>query len=254
MDANFQDRGFTDVFDVRVDEELKNLSNLIYENTKSYLIDHDENISLKQKINLNFKEVPSSEIWSNLMKNINESNELKQIINSDGVRNAFKKVFQKPKVFSISTFRARLPDQKRVVYNWHQDEGTWFVSKNEKQINKYPATLWFSINGANEKDSIQLLKHSHKTKLHNHSYISGQGYFNITKKEIINEENISTVVTKPSQCVIFQPLTIHRSVPPTNFSLRPRYTIDIRYYDENFNIKYDVDFAFKIKKYLKKFF
>ena len=74
------------------------------------------------------------------------------------------------KVFDISTFRARLPDQKRVVYNWHQDEGTWFLSKNKKQLNKYPATLWFSINGASEKDSIQLLKFSHKQKLHNHTY------------------------------------------------------------------------------------
>ena len=94
----------------------------------------------------------------------------------------------------------------------------------------------------------------HKKKLYNHTYISGQGYFNMTKKEIVNEKNINTVVTKPSQCVIFQPLTVHRSVPQSGVSLRPRYTIDIRYFDEEFNIKYKVDLNFKIKKFFNNFF
>ncbi len=254
MDQNFLNRGFTDVFDVEVEKELIDLSNLIYKNTKEFLVDHDENIPLFEKLNLHFKEIPDSKIWSELMNIVNNSTELYQILNSRGVRNAFKKIFNNPKLFNISTFRARLPKQKRVLYDWHQDEGTWFVSKNEKQINKYPATLWFSINGASEKDSIQLVKYSHKKKLYNHTHVTGQGYFNIKKKEMIKDKDVNTISIKPSQGILFQPLTIHRSVPPAGDSLRPRYTIDIRYFDEEFNVKYKVDFAFKIKKFYKKFF
>lgn len=254
MDQNFVKQGFTEVFDVIAEKELKDLSNLIYKNTKNFLIDHDDSLSIEDKINLNFKEVPDTKIWSDLMKKINCSKELIQIINSEGIKKAFQKVFKKPKVFNISTFRARIPNQKRVVYNWHQDEGTWFLSKNKNLLNKYPATLWFSINGADKKDSIQLLKFSHKEKLHNHTYINGQGYFNITKKNFINSDNIYTVDTKPSQGIIFHPLTVHRSVPNNNISLRPRYTIDIRYYDDDYKANYKVNFSFKAKRFFYNIF
>lgn len=254
MDQNFLNRGFTDVFDIKIDEELTQLSKLIYTETKPFLVDHNEGISLQQKLNLNFKEIPDTDTWSKLMEKVNSSNELNTLINCNGIKNSFQKIFDNPKIFSISTFRARLPSQKRVIYNWHQDEGTWYLSKNKNQINKYPATLWFSINGASIEDSIQLISFSHKQKLHNHTLVKGQGYFNINKKILEDKNNIITISTKPSQGVIFQPLTIHRSVPPIKISLRPRYTIDIRYYDDEFKKNYKVDFAFKAKKLLKKIF
>ena len=76
MDQNFIDRGFTNIFEIDVQKELASLSNLIYQNTKNYLVDHDSDISLNEKLNLNFKEIPSSDIWSKLMATINESEEL----------------------------------------------------------------------------------------------------------------------------------------------------------------------------------
>jgi len=254
MDQNFIDRGFTNIFQIDAQKELANLADLIYQNTKQYLADHDSDISLNEKLNLNFKEIPSSDIWSELMATINKSEELTQLINSNGIKEGFKRIFSDPQLFKISTFRARLPDQKRVIYNWHQDEGTWFVSKNKNELNKYPATLWFSINGANKEDSIQLVKFSHKKKLYNHEFVSGQGYFNLVKKDPIKNDDITTIDVKPSECVIFHPLTIHRSVPPKRHSLRPRYTIDIRYYDEKYNFDYKTDFSFKIKKIFKQLF
>ena len=254
MDENFLNQGFTEVFNINVKKELTNLSELIYSETKNFLVDHDHNLALEEKINLNFKDIPSSILWSGLMERINNSQELKELINSVGVQSSFMRVFKNPKIFSISTFRARLPSQKRVIYNWHQDEGTWYLSKNKKQTNKYPATLWFSINGATEEDSIQLIKYSHKQKLYHHIFVEGQGYFNINKKILEDPQKITTICTKPSQGIIFQPLTIHRSVPSNNFSLRPRYTIDIRYYDDNFKKNYKVDSIFKVKKILQKIF
>ena len=254
MDTNFLSRGFTDILYVSFNDELKNLQKLIYEYTKNYLVDHDQSLSIEKKINLHFKEKPSDTIWSELMGQINNSEELKKIINSRSIANTFKVIFKNPKPFKISTFRARFPEQKRVFYNWHQDEGTWYLSKNKDVQNKLPATLWLSLNGANKDDSIQLIKFSHKKKLFNHEYVTGQGFFNINKKNFISEKHIFTVETNPSECIIFHPLTVHRSVPSTELNLRPRYTIDIRYYDENINFNIDVETTFKIRKLLGKIF
>ena len=162
MDLNFITRGFTDNLFVNFNDELKKLQKLIYINTKSYLVDHDENLSIEKKINLSFKEKPSNELWSELMRIINKSDELSEVINSKSIVEVFKVIFKDPKPFKISTFRARFPEQKRVFYNWHQDEGTWFLSKNKDVQNKFPATLWLSLNGADKNDSIQLVKYSHK--------------------------------------------------------------------------------------------
>ena len=55
MDQNFKDRGFTDIIDVSLDNELINLQNLIYQKTKHLLVTHDENLSINEKINLKLK-------------------------------------------------------------------------------------------------------------------------------------------------------------------------------------------------------
>ena len=252
MDLNFITRGFTDNLFVNFNDELKKLQKLIYINTKSYLVDHDENLSIEKKINLSFKEKPSNELWSELMRIINKSDELSEVINSKSIVEVFKVIFKDPKPFKISTFRARFHEQKRVFYNWNQDEGTWFLSKNKDVQNKFPATLWLSLNGADKNDSIQLVKYSHKKKLFNHEYVNGQGYFNIKKKFFIDNKDIFTVEAKASEGIIFHPLTIHRSVPQNNPTLRPRYTIDIRYYDYNIADKFNVDLIFKIRKFIGK--
>ena len=252
MDQNFASRGFTDVIDVSISEELENIQKLIYSNTKKYLVKHEDSLSLEEKVNLHFKETPSQQTWSNLMNIVNNSNELKNLINSNGIKFIFKKIFKNPQSFEISTFRARLPGQERALYNWHQDEGTWFLSKNNNHLNKYPATLWFSVNGSTKEDSIQLVKFSHNEKLYDHNFVKGQGFFSIGKKQSINPSKIITIETKPSECVVFHPLTIHRSVPITKVSLRPRYSIDIRFYDKEFQPKFRTDLSFKIKKIFKK--
>ena len=229
MNDNFIDKGFTDIIDVQAHQELTNLKNLIYLNTKSFLIDHEDNISIDQKLNLNFKDIPSQTSWSDLMNIINQSHELNSLINSDGVKQAFKIIFKNPEPFKISTFRARIPNQKRVIYNWHQDEGTWYLSKNKNHTNKFPATLWFSINGAKKDDSIQLAEGSHTKKLYNHKYVSGQGFFSIDKKNVVDEKSIYTVITKPSQGIIFHPLMLHRSVPRDPKNLKTQILIYLRY-------------------------
>ncbi len=250
---NFTEKGFTSTFKIDFSNELLNLQELIYKMTKDYIVDHDTNLNLSDKIKLPFKFVPEEKKWSEIMADINKSKELDFIIDSKGVQDKFKLIFKNPKRFVISTFRARFPNQKRAIYNWHQDEGTWFFSKNESTNFKNPATLWLSVNGAKSKESIQLIEGSHKTKLFNHEWVDGQGFFkikNIKKNDL--EKDIFNPDFKASEAVIFHPLTMHRSAPNENSNLRPRYSIDIRYYDNiNISKKFDVDFLFKLKKFLR---
>jgi len=248
----FKEQGFLEEFKVDLGINLKNLQEKIYFFTKDLLVDHNADLPIKQKLNLSFKSIPEDKIWSNFMNEMNNSQELKNIIEDDSTKNSFKKIFKDPVKFDICTFRARFPNQKRVIYNWHQDEGTWFVSKNKNLQNKYSATLWFSVNGADKSDSIKLVKFSHKKKLYDHNYIKGQGYFSANINEKIDEALIYTVNAKESEAVLFHPLTLHRSVAQNTqtINMRPRYSIDIRYFDKNLLLKYDTAILFKIKKFL----
>ena len=90
-------------------------------------------------------------------------------------------------------------------------------------------------------------------KLYNHEWVDGQGFFKIKniKKEILNK-NIFNPNFEASEAVIFHPLTMHRSAPNESSNLRPRYSIDIRCYDKEFQPKFKTDLSFKIKKFLKK--
>ena len=55
MFDRFRSEGFTDIIDVKLNEELKNLQNLIYLKTKYLLVKHDENLPIDEKIKLKFK-------------------------------------------------------------------------------------------------------------------------------------------------------------------------------------------------------
>ena len=126
---------------------MRNLQQKIYYLTKDLIIDHNTDLNISDKLNLPFKFIPKNEAWSKIMTEINNSYELNDLIEHQEIINSFRKIFKNPVRFPISAFRARFPNQKRVLYNWHQDEGTWFVSKD--LIYKKLSPL-FSINGSNE--------------------------------------------------------------------------------------------------------
>lgn len=248
----FFDEGYIDVFKIDTGQYLIDLQQKIYSLTKDLLIDHNSNLSLNEKLLIPFKEIPQKNFWSFFMNEMNNSKELNDLIDSKPIHSVFKQIFEVPSRFEICTFRARLPNQKRVIYDWHQDEGTWYLSK-KKMNNKLSATLWFSINGSNFDNSIEILKKSHKkNKLLNHRYIEGQGYFSADTKKIINENDIYNVKTQPSEAVMFHPLTLHRSVSEGKIvNMRPRYSIDIRFFEKSGSLKYKTSMFFKIKKFIK---
>lgn len=251
-----EELGFTEVFSIIFNSnELTKLQTKIYDITKNLIIDHDSDLSIDKKISLPFSKIPTKEIWRDIMSEINSSDEFYNFISSESIKNIFKLIYREPKKFNISTFRARFPEQNRVIYNWHQDEGTWYMSKEEDLLEKYPTTLWFSINGADESESIQLLQGSHKSKLLEHKYVEGQGFFNIKKSDFIDKKYIRTIKTLSSQGILFNSLTLHRSVENKTINMRPRYSADIRYYENFKNEKKSIriDIYFKLKKFFKNF-
>ena len=249
---NFNDEGFLKEFDIELGDTLKKLQKRIYLLTRELLVEHKQELAIEKKITLPFKAIPSKNFWRIIMNDINNSSEFHNLVSSPLILQSFKKIFKKPVKFEICTFRARIPNQSRVIYNWHQDEGTWFLSKNKNLQNKYTATLWFSVNGANKKNSIQLVRGSHKNKLLNHKYVDGQGYFNADGVDVKNHE-IYTVKTNISQAVIFHPLLLHRSVinDTDKPDMYPRYSIDIRYFDKGSKLYYKTNLKFKLKKFLR---
>jgi len=251
MLSDFDKIGYTKVFDLNLGNRLIDFQKLIYSHTKDLIVPHNADIPLEEKIKLPFRSLPPKESWSNIMNNVNLSKEFEDIISSQSIIDSFKAIFKNPKKYEICTFRARYPSEERVIYNWHQDEGTWYLSKNKNHLKKFTATMWLSINGSNSNNSIQLIKNSHKNKLYEHSFVKGQGYFNakIDKNYTDFFDDILTVETKPSQAIIFHPLTLHRSVSSNKDNgLVPRYSIDVRYYDDGKKLNYSTNFLFKLKK------
>ena len=175
--SSYYKDGFTNVFQVNTSEELLALQTKIYDCTSNFLVSHDLDLHLSKKLQLPFKAIPSGDLWSDVMNEINQSRELNSLKESSTLIEKFSELFEKPKIYPISIFRARLPGQGRAIYDWHQDAGTWYLSKNKIVANKAPATLWFSVNGSDKTNSIQLIKYSHKKRLYDHKFVKGQGYF-----------------------------------------------------------------------------
>ena len=249
----YENLGVTNILTINSPKEIKSLQNFIYKQTKHLLIKHSLNLSIERKLMVPFKNIPPQYEWSNLMNKVNSSKELDNLIKSTGIQNVFKKIFNnKPKLFFISKFRANFPSHQRSTYDWHQDHGSWYMSKEINIKDIMPATMWFSVNGANKNNSIEVVKKSHKNGLLNHENVDGQGYFKIKNKFVLDKKNIIVIKCKPSQCIIFDPLTLHRSISLKN--LKPRYSVDIRYYDEFKKGNFGIDFFFKLKKILKKIF
>ncbi len=254
MKQSYFNKGFSNVFLINIKDKLDQLQRIVYDLTKEFLIDHDNTIDILERLNLPFKATPGNKLWSEVMNQINQTKELNNVINDKEIIKAFKTIFKEPKRFPICFFRARFPSQQRVLYDWHQDEGTWYLNNQNDITKKYPSTLWFSINGSNQNNSIQLIEKSQNGKLYDHSYVEGQGYFKAKFDHTkIQDSSIHTITTKPSEGILFHPLTLHRSVPAISGDLKPRYSIDIRYYDSAAQIKIKAAWNFKIKKIYKAF-
>jgi len=253
----FNNQGFTN--NLNVFKELGVLDKIkqkIYENTKDNLEDHETNLSLDQKLKLKFKKKVSIKYINDLRRLIHYSDDFDKIINSEEVKEKFRLIFKKPILFKVNIFRALLPTDDDASFPYHQDEATWFLFKDNFYQNKLMGTMWLSINGANKSNSIELLKGSHKyLKLFNHQKINEKGYFGgVMSKKILENHECYQVETQTGEAIIFHNLTFHRTINNKNQNnkMLPRYSIDIRYYEKDAILKYDINYIFKLKKFISR--
>jgi hypothetical protein len=220
----------------------------IYELTARLLVPHDPALPLAERLALPLAEPPRDQDWSALMAGVNESAELAALVGADAVREAFERLFEGPvAAFGISRFRAQFPRQRRSVYAWHQDEGTWYAVPAKSLAHKLPATLWLSLNGADATNSIEIVPGSHRGHLEDHYFTDGQGYFRAELPREFRTTPPFVAEAAAGEGLWFHPLAFHRSVPMA--TSRPRYSIDIRYYPTGvIPERYKVRLRFRAKR------
>ena len=253
----YNQEGFSNTFQVfNQPDVLSNIKKMIYDYTKNELESHDSNLSIDNKLKLRFKNKVNLEYQKKLRRYINYSEEFDKIINNEEIKKKFSLIFKNPVLLNINNFRVHIPTEGSPVFPYHQDQATWFLFKEKVYQDKPIGTMWLSINGADESNSIEIIKRPNdKLKLFDHKHIVGKGYFgaNLSKKFLDNHKTYR-VNTQPGEALIFNNFTIHRTVKSENNNnmMVPRYSIDLRYYDEDKLLTYDVDYRFKIKKILRK--
>jgi hypothetical protein len=245
----YKKRGVTDVISFDVRQELRPVQAYIYEHTRSWLVEHDESLPIGEKVQLPYARTPSDEEWDRLMWALNVSTEspLPELVQSPGIIEAFRELYgYRPKKFPICKFRASVAGRSKSQYNWHQDQGTWFVTKLKELAQAMPSTLWLSVNGADTTCSVEFALCSHKLQLLNHGFVKGQGLFQADVGQDIDAFETWKIQTKPGQGVIFHPLSLHRTVVHT--SPRPRYSVDIRYSDPNMTMNHRTNWKFLLRR------
>ena len=255
--TSFFNLGFTEVFDTQLNNngKLDKIKSHIYDLTKEYLVDHDSNIDLDLKLKIPFKISVDQKFLDKFLREINGDSQMNTIVTSDEVKDKFKLIFDNPIKYQICVFRALLPLNIPKSYPWHQDEGSWYLFNDEYFRNKLMGIMWLSINGSNKSNSINLLEKSHSSKrLYRHSFKKGLGYFNANIGKSLNQFSINQVETKPGEALIFHNLTLHKTSDQLDSNkMIPRYSIDIRYFDEDKILNYNVDLLYKMEKILRKF-
>jgi len=242
-------QGVTNLIKVDCTSELANLQSYIYDLSHHLLIDHDSSLTLLDKLQVPFKEPMKTKDWSTLMREVNDSPDspLKKLVDSAAIVEVFEKLFgSKPEKFPICAFRAAVASNQRAHYDWHQDQGTWYVTKMKKLARQMPYTFWFSVNGADSSCSVEFALKSHHLKLLFHSFVEGQGAFQANIGKDIGKFEKFIIDAQAGEGILFHPLTLHRTIVP--LTLRPRYSIDIRYSNPNGNHWHNVQLRFLLKR------
>jgi len=235
--------GFSEVSSFFVgDRELEKIREVIFEYLKKYLLYESDNLSLDKKIS---SEMKKETIPENILKEMR--NEVLKIVYTFTLKKETREIFEKiigEKNIDICDdfldFRANMPNLKKIPTGWHQDIETPFVESKNYWKN-FSLTCWISLNNAYKENSIELMP-----RTENSFNIYPQHYGRLGKVDYaikslyeidksLNEKNKYVVECKTDQCIFFDSFILHRTVPIK--SNKPRFSIDIRYFDKTKIIK-----------------
>lgn len=121
--------------------------------------------------------------------------------------------------------RPKLPRQQLTVVPWHQDSG-YFGTISEKSL---IPTAWIPLVPVDESNGcLQVVAGSHTLGIVNHHTENREGKFLEVMDELIDEAQIVTCPMDIGDALVFNNLTLHRSLPHTTSEII-RWAIDIRY-------------------------
>ncbi len=121
--------------------------------------------------------------------------------------------------------RPKLPKQQLTVVPWHQDSG-YFGTISE---NSLIPTAWIPLVPVDETNGcLQVVAGSHTLGVVSHHTENREGKFLEVMDELIEESQIVTCSMDIGDALVFNNLTLHRSLPHTTSEII-RWAIDIRY-------------------------
>ena len=228
--------------------QLLPLQRLLLDLTEPYLAPETLKLPINEALKMPFSRPMEREAWIDFMREVNASEELEACVMGSGVRTLFTEVLGgDAEPFPISFFRARIPGKGISVYDWHQDAGTWFVTKQLELAHMCPVTLWTSVNGATVENAVEVIPGSHKNGLGYHSMVKDQGRFRLARTPDSQDRAVK-VVCNAGEGVMFDHLTVHRSIPSANTT--PRYSLDIRYWSPSRTRRFPVSFRYQCKRWI----
>lgn len=249
----YENDGFSSILRILDEDDITPVQELIYKQTERHLAPHDPGLPLVDRLKIPFVSNLPHAAWGQLMTDINSSAEFRDIAEGGKIKSSFERLRDENMVYyPISRFRASVPGIKRSQFSWHQDEGVQYAMTDKQLAYWDPTTLWLSLNGADESNSIELLPGSHLGKLEYHRFVDGQGNFDATPPGELFDKMPIRIRAEAGEGIFFHSLLFHRTA--SGECGLPRYSLDIRYCAEfGRRKKYQVRIVFMFKRLLNIF-
>ncbi len=243
------EHGVTPIVSVMPERALAPLQEVIYAHTRHLIVEHDPALPVAERVRLPFARPASHEDWLRLMRRVEDCPEKRALVDALPVVATFARLYgRRGERFPVSLFRAAFYGLSQSQVTWHQDAGTWYATRRRWLASKVPTTLWLSLNGADRTNSLEIAVRSHTARLLNHRFSAGQGVFRADVGRLLDGCERVRVACEAGQGIMFHPLTLHRTISPQ--SLRPRYSIDIRYFSPEHTARFKVSPRFRVQRWV----
>ena len=220
--------------------ELEEMRKIIFHYLKPYLKYKSENKSLKEKLSSEL--IPEKNISKFLLEKMRDDVRVlvEKFNGSDKTRQIFEKILGTNNIepcHGFYDFRANLSKGYKLSTGWHQDCETSFIER-KKYWDHFSCAAWITLTKADINNSIFIIprKNDKFYKIYPQHYgkIGNVDYRKRDLKQIdpkISIDDVYAVEAEADECVLIDSFVLHRTIPGK--TLKPRFSIDIRYYATN---------------------